>query len=193
MVEQDSLKWHRVLSDYFGLALSDQTAIRWWRELTEGPAAIQTDNDELVSAIRFHAADPHSKDFGKPDLGSLRIWVFVYRKSRSERRIQQMLDGGDHSFLNHVKANMRAAIEEFDDMGAAWDIMCAPDRYAGADRETTVEECMILERWAEETWPTWKRPDFASRDPSKSPRLKCRQPPNQRQSNRNKPSSQYEK
>ena len=112
---------------------------------------------ELCSAIRFAQANRKKDDrqFNKkPDIETLEIWVKWYRKHRKEERTGTMSERSQDGFLAMLKSKMLNAKSHMD----RWNILCQPTHYCNAQRDTTYEECCLLENWLEEKYQDWRRP-----------------------------------
>ena len=144
--------WTELLYDYFNLGLTAKQSQRWLFQLNEGSNAIRTDNEELCDAIHMVVDDPDKQSKYKPDLRTLRIWVFMLRKMRRGNTYGP----SDDDFTSKVWLEMQRVFNHISFL-EAWCVMVEPER-AGFERSTTVEECEHLHRIALERLKGWRRP-----------------------------------
>ena len=95
-------------------------------------------NDELCAVIDILSTQTF---FGLPGLKELRNGIFALRKSKRNGA------AGPEAFLGNIKAAMRKA----PDSKARRGIFCNPKAH-GCHRDTTSEEVVVLDSWADQTW-----------------------------------------
>ena len=82
--------WQDMLKAYFGLALSQGESDLWWDELYETVKGVT--NDELCHAIRDASFRDRDRFSGKPELRTLRMWIYMRRKACDEYREPETSD-----------------------------------------------------------------------------------------------------
>ncbi len=144
--------WNDLLRDYFKVDLDTDEIARWYEELNE---ELHTSPTELKGAIHFAGTHKEKNRFdGKPTLQDLMIWVKWYRKNRREERDGTFSASTQEGFIAMLKSKMLNAASHMD----RWNILCQPKHYCNAQRDTTYDECCLLEEWLEQKYKDWRRP-----------------------------------
>jgi len=149
--------WDVLLRDYFKMTLDEEALKRWPVLISEDLGGVT--ESELCSAIRFAQANRRSDDRKynkKPDVETLEIWVKWYRKNRRQERDGTLSASTQEGFIAMLKSKMLNAASHMN----RWNILCQPKHYCNAQRDTTYDECCLLEEWLEQKYKDWRRPTY---------------------------------
>ena len=106
--------------------------------------------DELTAALDAIAEEDRAKGVKAYAPDSPRIKSAMIKARYLARQGQGGGAAGDE-FMDSV----RRAMVRSDDHMRRWEILCEPQKN-GLERETTIEECQRLDRWAERRWADWR-------------------------------------
>jgi len=138
------ITWYDVMTEVFGLKLTEERASKWLSLLSEPDAIPDVSEDELCNVLRWaRQKREHDKIKKLPTIEMLIMWVRWYRK---EQRIERY--GASHTscpLVTQIQSEMRDA----HDHAARWDLMC--------DGAKTVNQCHELDAWARQEWSDWEQ------------------------------------